>query len=222
VESGSWERLLELASKYGYAFLFAISIAENTFLLGLVVPGDVAVVIGGALAASAALDPVMVTLVVMIGVLLGANLSFWIGRRGGTPLIERSAARFAVEQRRIEQVELYFSRHGAKTVFLASFFSGLKNLVPAIAGASRMGAVRFFAYNAVGSTIRSGALVAIGYVFGANFPRAMKMIGAANVWILAAILAPTSVLLVLGWRRRRQAARESGESPRDRVDRGAS
>ena len=210
MESGSWERVLELASHYGYAFLMLISIAESTFLLGLVVPGDVAVVLGGALGAGGRLEPVTVTLVVVAGVVIGANLSFWIGRRGGVLLIERSAARFSIESKRIQQVELYFERHGPKTVFFASFVSGIKNLVPAVAGASRMSGVRFFAYNAAGSTVRSALLVGVGYLFGASFPKAIAVLGSINVWIVVLLVAFLVARLLLGWMRRRQAGGSSG------------
>ena len=100
VEWMSWERILEFAAKYGYGFLFVISVAENTFLVGLVVPGDVAVVLGGGLAAQARLDVTLVIVAVMLGVLLGSLLSFWIGRQGGIPLIERWGTRFALERRK--------------------------------------------------------------------------------------------------------------------------
>ena len=220
MESGSWVRVLELASQYGYAFLFLVSVAENTFLIGLVVPGDAAVLVGGALSASGELEPIRLTLVVVAGVLLGANLSFWIGRRGGIPLVERSAARFSIEPRRMRQVEDYFASHGAKTIFFASFVSGLKNLIPAIAGASRMGGVRFFAYNAAGSVIRSAVLVAIGYVFGASFPRALRIFGSANVWIVAILVVAMVVLFVARRRKLRRQALESGADGQDRVDRG--
>jgi undecaprenyl-diphosphatase len=210
VESGSWERVLELASHYGYAFLLLISMAENTFLLGLVVPGDVAVVLGGALGATGRLDPFTVVLVVIVGVLVGANLSFWIGRRGGVLLIERSAARFSIGPNRIEQVELYFARHGQKTVFWASFVSGLKNLVPAVAGASRMSSVRFFAYNAAGGAVRSVVLVGVGYIFGASFPRAISVIGSLNVWLLVVLVTFLVTRLLIGWAKGRRSGGSSG------------
>ncbi len=106
-------------------------------------------------------------------------------------------------------------------MFLAAFISGLKNLVPAVAGASRMSAVRFFLYNAVGSTLRSLLLVAVGYVFGASFPRAIRVIGSLNVWILAILVTFLVLRLFVGWLRRRQGGRSSGGKPQDRVDRGA-
>src|SRR5258708_13569912 len=135
----SWERMLEFASRYGYGFLFVTSVLENTFLVGLVVPGDVVVVIGGGLAGQARLDVAIVTAVVVAGVILGSMISFWIGSRGGVPPIERWGARFPLERAKIEMAHVYFRRHGAGTVFAAAFVSGLKNLLPPVPGASEMG-----------------------------------------------------------------------------------
>ncbi len=202
MEGGSFERLLNLASSYGYGFLFLTSVAENIFLLGFVVPGDVAVVLGGGLAAWARLELGSVLIVIVAGVVLGANVSFWIGRRGGSALIERWGERFLVDKSRIEQVEIYFAQHGAKTVFLASFVSGLKNLVPAVAGASRMSVGRFFIYNAVGSTVRAVGLIALGYVFGANLPRALVLAGRFNEWLLAAMALLVAYFIIRAVRKR--------------------
>jgi len=198
----SWERILEFAATYGYGFLFVISVAENTFLVGLVVPGDVAVVLGGGLAAQARLDVTLVAVAVMLGVLLGSMLSFWIGRRGGIPLIERWGTRFAIERRNIDHVHGYFHRHGAKTVFAAAFVAGLKNLVPAVAGASEMGFARFVAYNAAGSAVRCVGLVAIGYACGANLHRALDLARRANGWVLGLALAGLIGFLALRWVRK--------------------
>ncbi len=210
MEGGAWSWVLEQASTYGYTFLFLISIAENTFLLGLVVPGDVAVVLGGALSASGRLEPVTVAAVVIAGAIVGGNLSFWIGRRGGVMLVERSAKRFGIDGVQIERVERYFVAHGAKTVFLASFVAGLKNLVPALAGASKMGPVRFFGYNTVGAALRSALLVAVGYIFGASAPAAVRFVGSLNVWIFVVLLTFVSLRVLYGWHKGRRGVDPRG------------
>jgi undecaprenyl-diphosphatase len=114
--------------------------------------------------------------------------------------------------------EVYFVEHGAKTVFVGAFVSGLKNLVPAVAGASRMGYVRFAAYSAIGSILRSIALIAIGYVCGANLERALHVMGRVNGWVLAlgaALLVWGAAHHVL---KKRRIAREGGAKGEDRVD----
>ena len=218
MREGLLQETLALVSGYGYLFLFVASLAENIFIVGFIIPGDLVIVLGGGLAERAGLSPVSACLAVVAGVLLGSNLSFWIGRRGGTALIERWGERFGIGERRVRLAEVYFAEHGAKTVFVGSFISGLKNLVPAVAGASRMGFVRFAAYSAVGSTCRSIALVAIGYVCGANLERAVHVVGSINGWVLAFVVT----LIVWGvthhYVKKRRLAREGGRKPQDRVD----
>jgi hypothetical protein len=68
--------------------------------------------------------------------------------------------------------------------------------------------------------IRCAGLVAIGYVFGASFPRAIRIFGAANMWLLGALVLAMAVLFVVRRRKLRRQALESGASDQDRVDRG--
>ena len=117
---------------------------------------------------------------------------------GGVPLIERWGSRLSIGHAQVQRVERYFEAHGAKTVFLATFVAGFKNLVPALAGASNMGFGRFFGYSAaVDIPLRGVALVGVGYLFGQNLPRALEVIGRANGWLLALIVSPL-ILLVVG------------------------
>jgi membrane-associated protein len=184
---GGIEANLELLEGYGYGLLFAASVAENLFLVGLLVPGDVIVVIGGALAARAYLSLGGVLGCVVVGVLIGANVSYGIGRRGGMALVDRWGRRSIVGRARVDRAVAYFRSHGAKTVFLAAFVAGIKNLVPAIAGASLMPVSRFVFYNAAGSIVRSTVLVLIGYLLGSSLPRAVKAIGLFNVGAIGGV-----------------------------------
>ena len=227
MREGLLQDTLALFSSYGYIFLFVVALAENIFLIGFVIPGDLVVVLGGGLAQRAGLSPVLASLAAVAGVLLGSNVSFWIGRHGGNALIERWGERFGVGEKRVRRAEVYFGEHGAKTVFVGSFISGLKNLVPAVAGASRMGYVRFAAYNAVGSTCRAIALVAIGYLFGANLEKAVHVVGSLNGWVLALGIGALIWGLTHHHLKKRRAQREallpdttggSGAKPQDRVD----
>jgi membrane-associated protein len=218
VREGLLQETLALVSTYGYLFLFVASLAENIFLVGFVIPGDLVVVLAGGLAQRAGLSPVSACLAVVAGVLIGSNLSFWIGRHGGNALIERWGERFGVGKKRVRLAEIYFAEHGAKTVFVGSFVSGLKNFVPAVAGASRMGYVRFAAYNAIGSTFRSVALVAIGYLFGANLEHAIRVVGSVNGWVLALGVALAAWAATHHYLKKRRLAREGGAKGEDRVD----
>jgi membrane-associated protein len=191
------EKALQLVEAHGYLLLFAASAAENVFLVGLVVPGDVIVVLGGAMAARAHLTAPGVLGWVVAGVVLGANASYWIGRAGGMTLVDRLVGR-----PKVKRAEEYFRLHGAKTVLLAAFVAGIKNIVPAVAGASRMPAWRFALYNAGGSIVRSAVLVCIGYLLGAHAGRAVRAAGAFNAAAIGAAIVLAVAFAILRRRAR--------------------
>jgi membrane-associated protein len=219
VKRMAWQQVLAFVSSYGYAFLFGVSLAENVFLLGFIMPGDLAVVLGGALASRGYLDLVKVVVAVIVGLLFGSSFSFWLGRRGGPSLAARWEARLAGGRPHLRTVEDYFSEHGAKTVFLASFITGIKNVVPVAAGASRMSFPRFIFYSAAGSTVRTLALVAIGYAFGANLERAARMMGSVNGFAMAVVGGCALLFVGMRWAKTRRLARRAGAGAEDGVDR---
>lgn len=197
---------LEALSTYGYPLLFLAALAEHTFVLGLFVPGDVIVMLGGVLAARGLLTLPATFLVVVLGVLVGLNISYFVGLRGGIPLLERWGARFGMNRVRIRAVEAYFERHGAKTVFLSAFVAGIKNLVPALAGASRMPYGRCIAYGFAGGVIRAAIAIGFGWAFGASLDTALAWVGKFNVWAVV-VVAVIVVVAFITWRWRRRSQR---------------
>lgn len=198
-------RALEALSAYGYPLLFLAAAAEHSFVIGLLVPGDVIVMLGGVLAARGLLSLPVTLLVVLAGVFVGLNASYFVGLRGGVPLLERWGARFGMTRVRIEAVEIYFRRHGAKTVFLSAFVTGIKNLVPALAGASRMPYPRFLAYGFAGGVIRAIVAIGFGWVFGASLDTALGWVGKFNVWAIAVVALLVILFFVWRWGRRGRA-----------------
>lgn len=196
---------LEALSTYGYPLLFLAAAAEHTFVVGLLVPGDVVVMMGGVLAERGVLSLPMAFVTVLLGVLIGLNISYFIGLYGGIPLLSRWGARFGMTRVRIEAVEAYFQKHGAKTVFLSAFIAGIKNLVPALAGASRMSYPRFLAYGFAGGTIRAIVAMGFGWLFGASLDAALAWLRKFNTWgIVAAIVMLLALVGFWIWRRRRR------------------
>jgi len=58
--------------------------------------------------------------------ILSDNLGYWIGRRGGRPLVERHGRLIGLTAQRLAAFEAFFQRHGAKTIFLARFVTGVR------------------------------------------------------------------------------------------------
>ena len=183
---------LAALAAYGYPIVFVATTMENVFVVGSFTPGDV-ITAGAAVAAATSagdhLSPWWLIAVAAAGSLLGTNISYAIGRLGGKGLIERVGPRFGIDSSAIEAAEEYFGRHGSATVFLAKFVAVLKNVVPTVAGASRMNLLSFELYSLTAGAVYSCVLVGVGWFLGENFRAGLRYFGAASWLLFAAVLA---------------------------------
>jgi membrane protein DedA with SNARE-associated domain len=142
--------LTDLFARYGYAVVFIGMFLENT---GVPVPGETMLLAGAALSRYGSLKLSWVILAAIAGATLGDNLGFFIGRRGGRALVERYGALLGMTPARLAQFDRFFDQHGAKTVFVARFISGLRVFGAILAGASRLTWSRFLVFNALGAIV---------------------------------------------------------------------
>jgi len=188
---------------HGYIIVFFATLLENVFLLGSVMPGDI-LTAGAAFAATtpqgAHLSIWVLLGVATLGSMVGMNISYFIGVRGGREFITRIGPRFRISIEDIEGAEEFFERNGALTIVLARFVAVLKNMSPAIAGASKMRLWVFEFFALVASAGYAGILLAVGWFLGANFRAGLKYFGAFS-WV--AFLAVV-VMVVVAWRSKRR------------------
>ena len=212
---------LGLLGQWGYLIVFGFTVSENIFILGSFTPGETIVVAAAFLGSRGDLSLAGVWLASVLGTLVGSNISYVIGRRGGRDALTRWSDRFRIPLMRIEAAEEYFYNHGSKTVFLARFAAGVKNFVPMIAGASHMGLFWFELFSLLGAIAQTTLMVAIGYFVGENFDLALKI--ASQVGIVGFLLFVGVIVLLLVGRRRyidiaRRASRRRGDRRRGRGD----
>jgi len=188
---------------HGYLIVFLATLGENIFLLGSVVPGDVL----SAGAAFAATTPQGAHLSIWgllgmatLGSMVGMNISYFIGVRGGREFIRRIGPRFRISVQDIEGAEEFFERNGALTILLARFVAVLKNMSPAIAGASRMRLWAFEFFALLASVGYAGILMGVGWFLGANFKAGLKYFGAFS-WVA---FVGVAVVAFVAWRSKRR------------------
>jgi len=194
---------LDALAAHGYTIVFLATVLENVFVVGSFTPGD-AITATAAFTATtiegSALSPWLLVIAATAGSFVGTNISYFVGRRGGRAMIERVGPRFGINLEAIEAGEEYFERHGSVTIVLARFIAVLKNLAPALAGASRMNLFWFEVYSLVGSAGYAAILVAVGWFLGANFQAGLKYFGAFS-WLLFVVVAVAGIGLFVAKRR---------------------
>jgi membrane protein DedA with SNARE-associated domain len=179
----SW--LIDLFARYGYAVVFAGVFLENA---GLPVPGETALLAGAALAHFGRLSLWRVVVTAIAAAILGDNMGFFIGRRGGRWLLERYGGRLGITTARLTGFDRFFDRYGARTVFAARFITGLRVVGAVLAGASGLRWPTFLFYNATGAVVWCSAVAAAGYTLANSWDTLERWIGRTGVAGLALVI----------------------------------
>ena len=187
--------IVDLFARYGYATVFFGVFLENT---GLPVPGETMVLAGGALSHFGHLSLGWVMASAMSGAVLGDNLGFFIGRRGGRRFLERHGGRIGITRARLADFDRFFDRHGARTVFVARFITGLRVFCAVLAGSSEMSWRTFLFFNATGAVVWSVTIAVVGYALGHSWETLERWIGRSGLLGLFVVGA-----LIIFWIRRR-------------------
>jgi membrane protein DedA with SNARE-associated domain len=188
-----------LIASYGYWALFALVAAES---LGVPLPGETALIIAGTYAGTTHhLNPWLIFAVASAAAIIGDNIGFWIGDKGGYRLARRYGSKVRLDERKLKTARYLFDRHGTKVVFFGRFVSVLRTYAAFLAGTSRMRWRKFLPANAAGGIVWAGIYTLAAYLAGNALQRASGTID----WALggAAIVAVIAVWLLV----RRQAGR---------------
>jgi membrane-associated protein len=191
------EHLIELLSQYGlwiYAILFLIVFAETGLVVTPWLPGDSLLFAVGALTAidtSGTLTLPWVIGLLITAAILGNSCNYAIGRSIGPPAFSGRYRLLKVEY--LERTEMFFNKHGGKTVVLSRFLPILRTFAPFVAGVGRMDYGRFQLYNVVGAFSWVLTFVIGGYLFG-NIPIIRDNFGVVTLIIIVGSLIPVAVI----------------------------
>jgi membrane protein DedA with SNARE-associated domain len=112
------------------------------------------------------LNIVVVGLVAFVAAVLGDNIGYWIGARGGRRVINRFGKYVFLTPERLERAEGFFARRGGRVVVVARFIDGLRQFNGIIAGITAMPWRMFLLYNSIGAFLWVGWWTTIAYLLG--------------------------------------------------------
>ncbi|HEX2348045.1 MAG TPA: DedA family protein [Ktedonobacterales bacterium] len=193
--------ILELVATYGYVVVLLVVMAESA---GLPLPGETSLLVAGALAATGSLWLPGVIIAAAAGAILGDTAGYWIGRTSGLRLLRRHGHLLRFDERKLEQAERFFARHGEKAVFLGRFVPIGRIFSAVLAGVSRMRYNRFLFWNATGGIVWATLMGTLGYLFGRQLPLLERLVGQFGFGLLAALLL--FIAARIAWSRREQLA----------------
>lgn len=201
------ELLDEFANFLGawtYLVVGVLAFLETGAFVGLLVPGETAMLVGGAVAGQGVINVFLLIAIAWVMAFLGDSTSFWLGHRLGREFVLKHGNRVGITRERYEQVEDYFDKHGGKTVLIGRFIGLVRALSPFVAGSSGMRFRAFAPYSILGSGLQISLHVLAGYFFARSIEAAAEYVGLAALVIGTMIVV--SVVSYLAWKYLREPA----------------
>ena len=195
--------LLGLPPSVVLGLVFLIPALEASSLLGVVLPGEVTVLLGGVVAHQGRLSLVEVVAAAAAGAVIGDNIGFLIGRRYGVTLTAR-VPRWLLKPRDVDRAMSLARRLGGGAVVVGRFVSPLRTLIPGLAGMGGMRYREFAVYNLAGGVLWAAAVAFLGYLAGAGYRVVEQRLGVGGE-ILAGLVVLAGLAALLRTRRRRSA-----------------
>lgn len=195
-----------------YALIFGVLLACG---LGLPLPEDVSLILGGFLVyqQKAHLGPMMLT--GYLGILVGDSLIFYFGRRVGTRVGQKEGGFFAriVTPAKRAQAEGLFKKHGEKIIFIARFLPGLRSVTYFTAGSVKMKYSHFAFFDSVAALISAPVFIYLGFRFGGDLETLLNNVrrGQTRVLVVLGVIIAGYVAFRL-WRSRQQKAKAAAEA----------
>ncbi len=201
-----------LLASFGAFGIFLALFAETGLLIGFFLPGDSLLFTAGLLCSSSTshkthLSLPLVLLAAVGGALLGAQTGFFIGRRAGRPMLDRTRNRFI--RRGAERSETILDRYGyGKAIVLARFVPVVRTVLNPMVGAFDVPVAAFTIWQVVGGVIWSVGVTMLGYGLGST----VSNIDTYLLPIIAVIVAISLLPVVVELIRNRH---DAGEKRRD-------
>ncbi|GAA2715800.1 DedA family protein [Actinoplanes palleronii] len=160
-----------LLDRWGYLAIAAVIGVES---FGVPAPGQTIMVAASIYSGTGRLNIYVVALISFIAAVVGDNIGYWIGLRGGRKVVDRFGKYIFVTPERLEKAEQFFARRGNRIIVVARFIDGLRQLNGVIAGITNMPWKTFLIYNAIGAALWVGWWTTVSYLLGSNLVMIME------------------------------------------------
>jgi membrane protein DedA with SNARE-associated domain len=133
------------------------------------IPSEVIMPLAGYALAHTQLQLIILATVASLASNLGSIPAYWVGARGGRPMVERYGSYLLLSRRDLDLVDHFFARYGSITVLIGRMLPIVRTFIAFPAGVAKMNQVRFHIYTFIGSWPWCYVLAYVGMKLGAQF-----------------------------------------------------
>jgi membrane-associated protein len=202
------EKILNLPPWLILLLVFLLPALEASIFVGVVLPGEIAVLLGGVAASRGSVPLALVLTAACLGAVIGDQIGYVVGREWGQQVLRRIPDNI-LDEDRLQKGREYVRRTGAKGVVLGRWTAALRALVPGLAGMSHMSYPRFLIANIIGGVGWALTVGIVGYLAGNSYKKVESALGSVSYVLLGLI-----VVALVAWhivRKRRERADSDSE-----------
>jgi membrane protein DedA with SNARE-associated domain len=133
------------------------------------IPSEVIMPLAGWALAHSQLDLILLATVASLASNLGSIPAYWVGARGGRPMVERYGSYLLLSRHDLDRVDHFFARFGSIAVLLGRMLPIIRTFIAFPAGVARMNQWKFHIYTFIGSWPWCYVLAYIGMKLGAQW-----------------------------------------------------
>src|ERR1700742_77420 len=130
------------------------------------IPSEVIMPLAGYALAHSQLDLIILATVASLASNLGSIPAYWVGARGGRPMVERYGSYLLLSRRDLDLVDRFFDRFDSIAVLIGRMLPIVRTFIAFPAGVAKMGQVKFHIYTFIGSWPWCYALAYVGMKLG--------------------------------------------------------
>ncbi len=199
-----------ILDRWGYLAIAGVIGVES---FGVPAPGQTIMVAAAIYAGAGRMNIFGVATVCFVAAVLGDNVGYWIGVRGGRRVVHRFGKYVFLTPERFERAEKFFARRGNRIVVVARFIDGLRQLNGVIAGTTAMPWRQFLLYNAIGAALWVGWWTTVSYLLGTHLVEIIESAHRYKWWAIGLAVLGVSAYVLLHVRHvRRRRARNVTEA----------
>ena len=172
------------------------------------IPSEIILPVAGYALSHSQAQLILLATLASLGCNLGSIPAYWIGARGGRPMVERFGGYVLLSRRDLDLVEHFFARYGSITVLVGRMLPIVRTFIALPAGIAKMNQLRFHVYTFIGSWPWCYVLALIGMKLGSRFdtdPRFQSAFHRFHLGVEAVLLLGIVWFVASHWKNRIRA-----------------
>lgn len=193
--------VIYLITALGYLGIFLAMTMESA---ALPIPSEIVMPFAGFIAFQGHLDFWAIVIAGTLGNLVGSIFLYYIGLKGGRPVLMRYGKYILVSEREIKIAEEWFRKFGSKVIFFSRMLPIVRTFVSLPAGAAKMDVKKFSFYTLIGSVPWNIALTYLGFVLGENWQQIEGAFRAFDLAIMGVIVVVLAYIVYVLFKKSRR------------------